>query len=60
MLTCFGMIWNCNNFSKWNTKSYKIYTLSKKIIYSKLVVKKKWHIVAIVNIVKKKFQNISF
>jgi len=39
MLPCFGMIWNCHKFSKWNTKSSIICTLSKKNIYSNLVVK---------------------
>jgi hypothetical protein len=39
MLTSFGMIWNYNSFSKWNTKYGKIYALSKNIIYSDLIVK---------------------
>jgi hypothetical protein len=60
MLTCFGMIWNCENFSRQNTKFDKIYALSKICIYSKLIVKKKWHIEATINIINKKFQNISF
>jgi len=40
MLTCFGMIWNCDNFSRQNTKFGKIYTFSNNYIYSKLNVKK--------------------
>jgi hypothetical protein len=38
MLTCFGMIWNCEKFSKQNTKSNKICTLSKIRIHLKLIV----------------------
>jgi hypothetical protein len=41
MLTCFGMIWNCDKFPRQNTKSCKIYALSKIHIYSKLIVKKR-------------------
>jgi hypothetical protein len=40
MLTCFGMIWNCENFSIQNTKFDKIHAFSKIFIYSKLIVKK--------------------
>jgi len=40
MFTCFGMIWNCDKFSKWNKKFHKICKLSKILIYSKLIVKK--------------------
>jgi hypothetical protein len=40
MLTCFDMIWNCDNFSRWNTKSSKICRLPKILIYSKLIIKK--------------------
>jgi len=40
MLTCFGMIWNCDNFSKQNTKSNTICTFSKIRIHFKLIVKK--------------------
>jgi hypothetical protein len=60
MLTCFGMIWNCDNVLRWNKKSGKIYTLSKICIYSKLIVKKKRHNGATINKINKKFQNISF
>ncbi len=60
MLRCFGMIWNCDNFSKWNTKSYKICTFSRIHIYTKLIAKKKKkHIGAHINKINKKFQNIS-
>jgi hypothetical protein len=59
MLTCFGMIWNCDNFSKQNTKSNKICTLKKNHIYSKLIVIKMWHIGETINTINKKFQNIS-
>jgi hypothetical protein len=59
MLPCFGMIWNCDNFSRQNTKFGKICTLSKICIYSKLIIKK-WYIGATTNIINKKFQNISF
>jgi len=41
MLTCFGMIWNYDKFSRWNTKSEKIYALSKICISPNLIVKKK-------------------
>jgi hypothetical protein len=60
MLTCFGMIWNCDNFSRQNTKFGKIYTFSKNYIYSKLNVKNIWHIGETINKINKKFQNISF
>jgi hypothetical protein len=41
MLTCFSMIWNCDNFfKKTHTKFGKICTLSNSHIYSKLVVEK--------------------
>jgi hypothetical protein len=39
MLTCFGMIWNYESFSRWNTKSGKIYALSKIHISLYLIVK---------------------
>jgi hypothetical protein len=39
--TCFGIIWNCDNFSKRNKKFGKICTFSKDHIYSKLIVEKK-------------------
>jgi len=40
MLTFFGMIGNCDNFSRWSTNFGKICTLSKNCIYSKLILKK--------------------
>jgi len=40
MLTCFGMIWNYEKNSKWNTKSSIIYALSKIHISPNLIVKK--------------------
>jgi len=43
MLTCFGMIWNYEILKKWNTKSGKIYALSKICISSNLIVKKMTH-----------------
>jgi hypothetical protein len=49
VLTCFGMIWNDDKFSRWNTKSNKIYVLSKIHISPNLIVKKKRHIGAIIN-----------
>jgi hypothetical protein len=39
VLTCFGMIWNYDKFSKQNTKSGKIYALSKILISRNLIVK---------------------
>jgi len=36
MLTCFGMIWNYDKFSRQNTKFSEIYILSKKVIYCKI------------------------
>jgi hypothetical protein len=56
MLTCFGKIWNCDNFSRWNTKFGKIYTLKKISIYSKLIVRKKWHIGGTINTTNNFFQ----
>jgi hypothetical protein len=40
MLTCFGMIWNDDKFSKQNTKFGEIYALSKIHIYANLIIKK--------------------
>jgi hypothetical protein len=60
VLTCFGMIWNYEKISKQNTKSSKIYALSKICISPNLIIKKKWHIGANTNTMYKKFQNISF
>ncbi len=40
MLTCFGMIWNYDKFWRRNTKSGKIYALSKVHIFPNLIVKK--------------------
>jgi hypothetical protein len=59
MLTCFGMIWNCDNFSKQNTKSNKTCTFKKIHIYSKLIVIKMWHIGETINTINKMFQNVS-
>jgi len=39
VLTCFGMIWNYNKFSRWNTKSGKMCALSKICISPNLIVK---------------------
>jgi hypothetical protein len=58
MLTWFGMIWNCDKFSKWNTKSNQICILSQNSYLFKVDCKIYiWHIGATIN---KKFQNISF
>jgi hypothetical protein len=59
MLTCFDMIWNCDKFSKQNTKFGKIYTLFKIHIYSKNIFEKMtyWGNYKEIN---NKFQNISF
>jgi hypothetical protein len=40
MLTCFGMIWNYEIFSKQNTKYGKFYALFKICISPNLIVKK--------------------
>jgi hypothetical protein len=43
MLTCFGMIWNYDKFSRWNTKFSKICVVLKKKI-SKFDCKKTYDI----------------
>ncbi len=53
MLTCFGMLWNYDKFSRENTNFSKKFTLLKTIIDSKLIVKSKWHIGATINKIKK-------
>jgi len=58
MLTCFGMIWNYDKISRWNTKSGKICAFTKIRISPNLIVKKIWHIGATINTIY--FQNISF
>ncbi len=40
VLTCFGMIWNYDNFSRQNTKFGKICAFSKKLISPNLIIKK--------------------
>jgi hypothetical protein len=60
MLTCFGMIWNYDKFSRQNTKFGKINALSKNHIFPNLIVKKHIHIGATINAIYKKIQNISF
>jgi hypothetical protein len=60
VLTCFGMIWNYDKISKWNTKFGKISAFSKNCISPNLIGKKKWHIGTTINKIFKKFQNISF
>jgi hypothetical protein len=60
MITCFGMIWNYDKFSRWNTKSGKICALWKNFISPNLIVKNKWHTGATINKKYIKFQNISF
>jgi hypothetical protein len=39
MLTCFGMIWNCNNLSGQNTKFGKMCTLKRIHNNTKLIIK---------------------
>jgi hypothetical protein len=41
LLTCFGMMWNYDKFSRRNTKFGKIYVVSKICIFPNLIVKKK-------------------
>jgi len=60
VLTCFGMIWNYDKFSRWNTKFGKMCILSKIRISPNLIVKKIWHLGATINTIYKKFQTISF
>jgi hypothetical protein len=55
MLTYFNMIWDYDKFSKQNTKSSKICAFSKNK-FSKFDYK---HIGPTINIIYKKFQNIS-
>jgi hypothetical protein len=52
MLTCFGMIWNCDNFSRWNAKFGKFVQFQKLISTQKFFVKKKRHIEATINTIK--------
>jgi hypothetical protein len=59
MLTCFGMIWNYNKFSRQNTwNSYKNNALSN--FYLLKFDSKKKKIGATINTINRKFQNISF
>jgi len=51
MLTGFGMIWNCDNFSRWNAKFGKFVQFQKKNLF-KIVCKKKRHIEATINTIK--------
>jgi hypothetical protein len=44
LLTFFGMIWNYDKFSRWNTKSNKICALSKFYISPNFVCKKTYDI----------------
>ncbi len=60
MLTCFGMIWNYDKLSRRNTKSGKIYALSKIWIFTKLIVKANMTYWGTRNKIYEKFQNISF
>jgi hypothetical protein len=55
MLTCFGMIWNCDNFSRWNTK----FVHFQNFVFIQNWLSKKWYIGTTINIINKKFQNIS-
>jgi hypothetical protein len=59
MLTFFGMIWNCDNFLKWNTKSSKILYTFKKSYLFKIYCWKKWHNGEPINTMNNFFQNIS-
>jgi hypothetical protein len=46
------MIWNCDNFLRRNTKSGKIYTLSKFVFIQNWLQKKKRHNEATINKIK--------
>jgi len=59
-LTYFGMIQNYDKFSRWNTKSRKIYTFWEIHIYSTMVNKKMWSIGVTICIFNNKLQKISF
>jgi hypothetical protein len=52
--------WNYDNFSKWNTKSNKIYRFWKSHIYSTTTNMNMWYIEATMCIFNNKLQNISF
>jgi len=56
MLTCFGMIWNYDNFSRRNTKFVHFL----KILFIQNWLLENWYIGTTINIINKKFQNISF
>jgi len=56
MLTCFGMMWNYDKFSRQNTKFGKISALSKNHIFPNLIVKKHIHIGATIMQYIKKFK----
>jgi hypothetical protein len=58
MSKCFGM--NCDHVLRWNAKSYKICAFKKIIFIKKWLTQNMWHIGAIVNIINKNLQNISF
>jgi hypothetical protein len=59
MLTCFGMIWNCDNFSRWTQNLAKFVDFQKFILFQHWLFKK-WYIGVIINIINKNFQDISF
>jgi hypothetical protein len=59
MLTCFGVIWNYDKFSKQHTKFGKICALQKIIYIQIRLWIKIWQIGATINTTNKKSQNIS-
>jgi hypothetical protein len=59
MFICFGMIWNCDNFSRWNSNMAKSIHF-RKFIFIQNWLEKKWHIGAPLDTINKKFQKVSF
>jgi len=57
MLKYFSVNWNCDHDLKWNAKFAHFW---KFIFIQKLLTKKMWHIGAILNMINKKLQKISF
>jgi hypothetical protein len=53
------MIWNCDNFSRWNTKFGKIHIVFN-LIFIQNWLQKKNDILQQLYLINKKFQNISF
>jgi len=59
MLTCFGMIWNYDKFSRWNIESEQNLCTFKNSYFSKFDCKKTHDILGTINTIYKTFQNIS-